>query len=102
MSYSVTHRYGEMEAGVPSEHFVAILAELDENDNEHPNVALVDESGWALSAYQSGLLVWEHLDRRNPRHMKNVSREKILKLWKQLASGDHISIEKEAWLPGYR
>ena len=40
-----------------------IFAELDEPlDDEHPNVSIEHESGWGLSAFQSGLLVWENVE----------------------------------------
>ena len=57
----------------------------DSDDN--PPVALIHDSGWCLSAYPSGLLIWEHLGGDQPKHMRNVPRERILELWLQLSKG---------------
>ena len=54
-----------------------------------------------LSAFGGGLLIWENVETGAPRHMKNVSRDKVLQLWIALSRGDIASIEKESWLPGY-
>lgn len=79
-----------------------VLAELDEPvDDEHPDVSLTHESGWCLSAFPSGLLVWEHLDENAPRHMHDVPRETVRRLWLALAVGDLATIEREHWAPGY-
>jgi hypothetical protein len=77
------------------------LCELDVHDEEHPDVALTHESEWCLSAFEGGLLVWENLERGEPRHMRDVPRDKVLRLWLALSRGDLSAIEKEPWLPGY-
>ncbi len=71
-------------------------------DPEHPDVALKHETEWCLSAFRSGLLVWENVeaDADNPRHMTDVPREKVLCLWVKLAQGDIAAVEAEPWLPG--
>ncbi len=33
--------------------------------------------------------------------MKDVSKEKVLELWRKLAQGRIAEINEEAWLPGY-
>lgn len=79
-----------------------LLAELDENDPEHPDTWLTHESGWSLAVYETGLVVWEHLELPDPpRHLINVTREKALDLWLQLASGELVEIESEPWQDGY-
>jgi len=78
-----------------------ILAELDINDDEHPDVSLTHESEWSLAAYSSGLLVYENIEAGDPRHMKNVSRDQVLRLWCMLSEGQLAEIEAERWLPGY-
>jgi hypothetical protein len=77
------------------------LAELDVEDIEHPDVALIHESGWCLSAYPSGLLIWEHLGGNEPRHMRGVSRERVLEMWQRLATGELAAIDAEPWTAGY-
>ena len=72
------------------------------NDKEHPDVALTHESGWCLSAFPSGLLVWENDEiNSGPRHMKAVPREEVLRLWLQLARGEIGTIEAEPWKSSY-
>jgi len=79
-----------------------VLAELDAEDSEHPDVALVHESGWALSAYGSGLLVLENVEGdEEPKHMRNVARPEVAELWSLLATGDLQALESRQWLPGY-
>lgn len=80
-----------------------MLAELDgPEDDEHPDVALTHESEWCLSAFPGGLLVWENVEEDDePRHMRNVARADVRRLWLALAAGDLETIEAEPWLPGY-
>ena len=104
MSYFVNTRWGGGEDSPSEPRMREILAELDAKENgddEHPDVSLVHESEWALSAFADGLLVWENLEEGEPRHMRNVPRERVLELWLKLSRGEIGSIENEPWLPGY-
>jgi hypothetical protein len=84
----------------------AILSTLDDagaDDAPHPDVALInDESGWSLSVYVSGIVTFEQLDAADeaPRYMKNVSRDKALRLWLDLAAGRLDSIKALLWEGG--
>jgi hypothetical protein len=80
-----------------------LLQSLDIDDEEHPDVALKHETEWCLSAFPSGLLIWENVEAEesNPRHMPCVPREKVLDLWVKLAQGDVAAVEAEPWLRGY-
>lgn len=78
-----------------------VLAELDLVDDEHASVSLTHESEWSLGAFPSGTLVWENLESGGPRHMRGVSRERMLRLWIAPAAGRITEIENEAWSPGY-
>jgi hypothetical protein len=79
-----------------------VLASLEIEDEEHPDVWLTHESGWCLSAFPSGLVIWENIDGENePRHMTGVPREKALELWQALAKGALERIESEGWAAGY-
>ena len=77
--------------------------ELEYEDEEHTSVSLTHESEWNLGAYGGGLLIWENLETEDnePRHMKDVSKERMLELWRKLAHGRIEEINKEPWLPGY-
>jgi hypothetical protein len=79
-----------------------VLAELDADDPEHPDVAVEHETGWALSAFSSGLVVFENVEvDDDPRHMFGLSRADVVELWKLLASGAFAELESRPWLPGY-
>jgi hypothetical protein len=106
MTYRVTGRWGGTE-DMPSEgRMREVLAELDQDDPEHPDAWPSHESGWSLSVFQSGLVVWEYVEdagepRIERRHQAVVSREKALDLWLKLSRAEFDAIEQEAWRPGY-
>jgi hypothetical protein len=82
------------------------LDKLDIDDEEHCEVWLDNSTyGWTLSCFPSNRVVFlSNEDKEEtvaPRHLKDVSREKMLNLWQKLASGKIIEVEKEPWLPGY-
>jgi hypothetical protein len=52
-----------MERDPPKEAVRALLDEPDVADVEHPDVAVSPESGWTLSAFSGGWLVWENVER---------------------------------------
>jgi hypothetical protein len=102
MSYFANTRWGGGEDSPSESRMREILAELDvKEDDEHPDVSLMHESEWALSAFAGGLVVWENVEAGEPRHMHNVSRERVFELWLKLSRGEIATIEQEPWLPGY-
>ena len=103
----------EKQAALRLERLREILQELDieTEDFEHPDVSLKHETEWCLSAFLSGLLIWENVgdasEDADPipedelvRHMKGVSRQKVLELWLKLAADDIAAVDAEPWLPG--
>ncbi len=100
MTFHVSSRWGGDESEPSVDRLRAILAELDANDDEHLDVALTHESEWCLSAFPSGLVIWENLEENESRHLNGVSRERVLDLWLKLAQGQLDDIEAEQWLPG--
>lgn len=101
MAFHVTTRWGSDERDVPVERMREVLAQLDADDPEHPEVSLTHESEWSLGAYPGGLLIWEHLEDGNPRHMRGVTRDRVLELWIKLAEGRIQEVNGELWSPGY-
>lgn len=101
MTYHVTTRWGGDESEPTESRLREVLAELDADDDEHPDASLTHDSEWCLSASQDGALVYQNLDDPDPRHMPDVSREQVLALWLKLAAGNLDAIEAEAWRPGY-
>jgi hypothetical protein len=103
MSFSITHVSGAMEQDPPQSAIAALVEELASADAEHPDVALADESGWSLSAFRSGRVVWENVedDDVEPRHLTGVRPEQVVVLFETLAAGDVGAIEQEPWMAGY-
>ena len=101
MRYHVNRRWGDSDDEPSIEKRREALSELDVEDVEHPDVALIHESGWCLGAYPSGLLIWEHLEDGEPRHMRGVSRERVLELWQRLSRGELSAVHSEPWQAGY-
>ena len=114
MGFSARGRWSGSESNPPIGRLREILQELDieTGDFEHPDVSLKHETEWCLSAFLSGLLIWANDDGPasgldldadsypGDRHMRGVSREKVLELWLKLAAGDIAGVEAEPWLPG--
>jgi hypothetical protein len=102
MSFFVRGRWGGSEREPTEQAMLAVLAELDADDPEHPDVALEHESGWALSAFPSGLAVFENVETDDePRHLTGLSRADVADLWRLLAMGNLADLELQPWLPGY-
>jgi hypothetical protein len=114
MAYSTYDRWGRHERNPPVERLYEILHQLDieTEDREHTDVSLRHhETGWFLSAFLSGRLMWawdadadddvpDPVVYGGDRHMKGVSRQKVLELWLKLAAGDIAAVEAELWVPG--
>ena len=103
MSATLTHRSGAMTRFAHASDIEALVAELDEADDpEHPDVALSDDSGWTLSAFPGGLVVWELVEGDGqPCHLTAVTRDELVALFSALTSGDRAIIEQAEWTPGY-
>jgi hypothetical protein len=84
--------------------FDALYDELAQADGEHTDVGIKHESGWALSAFPGGLVVFENVETDGgigPRHLQAATREKVLRLWNALAKGNLKEMEMEEWQRGY-
>lgn len=103
MTYSASDRWGATERNPSVERLRELLQSLDIENRQHPDVALKHETEWCLSAFPSGLLVWENVEAEdsNAKHIKYVPREAVLGLWLKLARGDIAAVQAEPWLPGY-
>jgi len=69
-------------------------------DADFSDVSLIhDTSGWSLSVFPSGVLVWENLDESEAtaRCMRQVSLDRALALWLALAEGNIALIESAPW-----
>src|SRR5262245_36058483 len=63
VGYSARGRWDGGERNPPVERLREILQELDikTEDFEHSDVSLKHETEWCLSAFPSGLLIWENV-----------------------------------------
>ncbi len=102
MSYWVNHLMGNSENEPAFSSLSSLFDELSEASSEHTDVSLTHESEWCLSAFQSGLVVCENLaGEGEPKHMRNIQKDKIISLWQKLAQGKISEIHHESWLKGY-
>lgn len=100
MTYVITHRSGSMERDPPFAALDALVEELDQQDDEHPDISVSHESGWSLSAFPSGRLLYENVEdlAQQPRQIV-VDRSALGDLLRALAMGDLQRLESEAWQP---
>ena len=101
--FSIFHLHGTWDENPSLDALSDLYDELQYVDTEYVDVTVVhDDTGWSMSAYQSGRLIFDHLAEGGARHMIPVSKERVLELWRLLAAGDIDTLLKEPWLPGYR
>lgn len=103
MPARLTTRFGRCITDPSPAQLQSALAELDLIDHEHTDCCLTeDRSEWGLSAFPSGLVVWENAeDGDRPMHMTNISRAAMLQLWLALLQGRREEVESQPWQPGY-
>ncbi len=102
MTYFIQRRWGDSEDDPTEAMMRESLSELDTPDPEHPSTWLGHETGWTLSVFESGLVVWENPEVDvGPRYQQNVSREEALRLWLLLSRGSFDEIESLPWKDGY-
>ena len=97
MSYHTTDGDGLTELSPSRARLADLLDALDADEN-FPEVTLSHDNGWSLTAYASGVLVLEHLDRDDAeRILRDVPRPRVLSLWLSLARGDLATVRREPW-----
>jgi hypothetical protein len=100
--FGVVHMDGSGEDNPPLESLSDLYDELFTSGIEGDVSVIHDDSGWAMSAFRDGRLIFGNLaDPTSERHMLPVSKERVLELWKQLINGDIEGILVEPWKPGY-
>lgn len=103
MAATLTHRSGEMTGLSTAAQIEGLLSELDEPaDQEHPDVAIADDTGLTLSAFTSGLVVMEDVESgAEPVYLRNVPRAEARHLFVLLARGERLALAARDWQPGY-
>ena len=98
----LTKRWGEEIQNPQRGDLVAALDELNNKDAEHPDCWLSTEEGWSLSAFESGLVVFENIETGDgPWHMPSVSKAVTLELWLLLKSNEIAALQVKSWANGY-
>jgi hypothetical protein len=95
VGFIATNRNGAMERDPSPERLDDLVRELDgPEDIEHGDVSVAHESGWALSAFPSGLVIWQNLEERAPeRRVEAVTRDQVRRLFDGVARGDFAFVE---------
>ena len=102
MGYHLSTGWGDEVDNPSLEQMAEILASPWITDVEHGEAWLTHETEWTLSFNGNDRLTWQCLEGDSePRHMKGVSRQRVLRLWCKLAAGKIAEIEREPWQPGY-
>lgn len=99
--YTVRSWWGATHRELPEVLFASVLEELDDADDEHPDVALQHASAWCLSCFRDGRVIFENVEDGGARHLVAVSRARMLELWKLLARGDLVALDTQGWSAGY-
>ena len=89
-----------MEADPSLDALDLLIDELEDVDPEHPDISVSHETGWSLSAFPSGRLIFENVEvpEEAPRQMVG-DRHVLKELLRALAVGDLDRLESEAWSP---
>lgn len=102
MAVTLTHRAGEMDEYVDDADLDDLVAELDgPEDSEHPDVSVAHESGWALSAFPSGLVVWEDVEATVARVIGSLSVAMRCGGFRLPARNELGEVASSGWQPGY-
>jgi hypothetical protein len=102
MATCLTKRYGDTILKPTMEDLAGALAELQLEDPEHPDCWLSDEDEWTVAAFASGLVVLENAETlEGPWHMRAVSMEDVLGLWRLLDQGNLDELRNRPWQAGY-
>lgn len=103
MAATLTHRSGAQTFFGDGKDIDALVNELaDAPDAEHPEVSVAHDSGWTLSAFTTGRLVWENVELDDqPRHALAAGPEEIRRLFGLVARGLIAEVDNWDWKPGY-
>ncbi len=101
--YIVRHRFGTDSRALELAKFLDVIREVVTPDDEHPDVSLQHESGWCLSYFHGGRMVFENVEEGSDVwHVTHLDEYRACELWQHLADGDIDWVRSsEAWLPGY-
>jgi hypothetical protein len=101
--FGVIHMDASGDDNPPLESLPSLYDELYSTGIEDGSVAVInDESGWCLSASRDHRIRFEQIGAPGTaRHMKPVSKDRVLELWRRLIAGDIDGLLAEPWKLGY-
>jgi hypothetical protein len=77
----------------------AIVASLNNADEEHADISLVHESGWSLSIYPDRTLMWENVENPDtaPRETSLDTWDEVINALFKLSRGDIAALDSLDW-----
>lgn len=103
MGYGVRHRDGSSDDDAPVSSFGALYDELNEVDGEHGDVAVIDdETGWAVTAYRTKLVILQCLADGKAFHLSGVGKPAVIEMWVKLANRDLDGLRALPWKDGFK
>ena len=86
----------------PPEKFPELINEVKKSYNPEDYVSIKHESGWIMSLYSDGYLVFEDPEKKlgTSRYLSQPTDEKVLELWQLLALGHFKELDRISWLDG--
>ena len=92
VSFVVTHLLGNMEPDPEQDWIGPLISELNQADQEHPDVAVTHESGWSLSGLATGLVIFENVESDDAPLSSELTRQQLAEAFAALAAGDVVSV----------
>ena len=106
METNLQQRWGDSIDNPTPEQLKEALAELDIEDDEHPDTwltATIEGGDWSISAFGSGLTILviynseTETETENEYELHDISREQQFQLWQQLQRGELEAIKALPW-----
>ena len=103
MGYGIRHLDGSSDDDVPTSSFEPLYDELLRADGEHNDVAVIDDdTGWCITAYPSGLVIFQCLANGTAFHMHEIKKPQVIQMWMQLARGALDNVRELPWKEGFK
>jgi hypothetical protein len=102
-AFFILHRWGKSERSIDITSLELLVEELDSpqsaSDDEHVSVSVRLPNGCSISAYRSGLVLFENVEDLSvdPRHIRVKSRKEARELMELLVSDKRQELEQQRW-----
>jgi hypothetical protein len=103
MGYGVRHLDGSIDEDAPTSSFRSLYDELRRADGEHNDAAVIDDdTGWCVTAYPSGLVIFQCLADGSAFHCRDVIEDDVIRMWTELANGRFEDLRRWPWKDGFK